>query len=71
MDIARPDIDCRQMSASTFIQILILFPNLEMIRIQSLPSVRELTSNNNKEMLNLFVKNYKIISSTYFYNGSN
>jgi hypothetical protein len=44
MDIARIDVDCRQMPTSTFFQVFILFPNLKMIRIQSLPSVRELTS---------------------------
>jgi len=60
IDIARLDVDCRQMPASIFIRILILFPNLEMIRIQSLPPVRELTSNDNKEMSNLFVKKTKL-----------
>jgi len=40
-----------------FIQILILCPNLQMIRVQSLPSMQEMFSNN--EMLNL-VKNKKI-----------
>jgi len=59
--VTRLDIDCRQMSANTFIQILMLLRNIDMIRITSLLASSELFMlNGNKEMFNIFINSNKI-----------
>jgi len=58
MDIACMDMDCREMSGTTLIEILYLFPNLEMITIQALASIRQLMAN--KEIFYRFLEINKI-----------
>jgi hypothetical protein len=61
VDVNRLAIDCQQMCANMFLKILSSLPNLDMIKITSLPSNIDLIgSDENSEIYNLFVKNNKI-----------
>ncbi|UJR21075.1 hypothetical protein I4U23_024175 [Adineta vaga] len=65
VDINRLDIDYHQMSTNTFIEILILLQNVNMIRITSLCSPSELFMlNENKIFLKIFLNSNKITKLT-------